>query len=75
MMQEFENYPHGELVRAVYQMKTELLALYSAVNKMYETQDTHTRVLTMFVSAFEEASAEGFAAEQPDPAPRPGMYL
>lgn len=72
LMQEFENYPHGELVRAVYQMKTELLVLYEAVNKMSEMQTVHSKVLAMFVSAFEEAEAE----QSPEPAPpRPGMYL
>lgn len=70
LIEEFANYPHGELVRAVYQMKTELLVLYDAVNKMAEMQSVHSKVLAMFVSAFEE-----FEAEQSEPAPRPGMYL
>ena len=74
MTQEFDSYPHADLVRAVVQMKVELSALYKAVDRMAQTQETHSQVLAIFVSAFEHVAEQGpdDKAEQPH---RPGMYL
>lgn len=75
MNAEFENYPHGELVRAVYQMKTELLNLYGAVNTMAERQALHDKVLAVFVEMIAEGAAAPAATTSDDAPQRPGMYL
>ena len=73
MRKEYDTFPHADLVRAVVQMKVELSALYDAVNRMSEMQETHSQVLAIFVAAFEHVEKEsGEEAEQPH---RPGMYL
>ena len=73
MTQEFDSYPHADLVRAVVQMKVELSALYQAVDRMAQMQETHSQVLAIFVAAFEHvAENPDEKAEQPH---RPGMYL